>query len=64
MAKYSVTINYQRTQIVLVEADNKQDAVELVYGGEFENDQITYTEDENVEILRAVVVDAEPPITK
>jgi len=53
MAKYSVTINYQRTQIVLVEADNKQDAVELVYGGEFDDDQITYTEDENVEILGA-----------
>ena len=64
MAKYSVTINYQRTQIVLVEADNKQDAVELVYGGEFDDDQITYTDDENVEILRAVVVDAEPLITK
>jgi hypothetical protein len=55
MAKYSVTINYQRTQIVLVEADNKEDAVELVYGGEFDDDQITYTEDENVEILRAVL---------
>jgi len=53
MAKYSVTINYQRTQIVLVEADNKQDAVELVYGGEFENDQITDTEDDYVEILGA-----------
>ena len=59
MAKYSVTINYQRTQIVLVEADNKEAAVELVYGGEFDDDQITHTEDENVEILRAVVVDAE-----
>ena len=56
MPKYYVTINYQRTQIVLVDADNKQDAAELVYAGEFEDDQITNTEDENVEILR---VDAE-----
>jgi hypothetical protein len=64
MAKYSVTINYQRTQIVLVDAINKQDAIELVYGGEFDDDQITQTEDENVEILRAVCVDAEPLITK
>ena len=64
MAKYSVTINYQRTQIVLVDAINKQDAIELVYGGEFDDDQITQTEDENVEILDAVCVDAEPLITK
>jgi hypothetical protein len=64
MAKYSVTINYQRTQIVIVDAINKQDAIELVYGGEFDDDQITHTEDENVEILRAVCVDAEPLITK
>jgi hypothetical protein len=59
MAKYSITINYQRTQTILVEADNKQDAAELVYGGEFDDTQITHTEDENVEIIRAVCVDAE-----
>ena len=59
MAKYSVTINYQRTQTILVEADNKQDAAELVFGGEFDDTQITHTEDENVEIIRAVCVDAE-----
>jgi hypothetical protein len=64
MAKYSVTINYQRTQIVLVDAINKQDAIELVYGGEFDDDQITHTEDENVEILRAVCVDAETLVSK
>ena len=51
MAKYSVTINYERTQTVLVEADNQKDAAELVYQGEFDDDQITDTEDENVEIL-------------
>lgn len=59
MAKYSITINYQRTQTILVEADNKQDAAELVFGGEFDDTQITHTEDENVEIIRAVCVDAE-----
>jgi hypothetical protein len=64
MAKYSVTINYQRTQIVLVDAINKQDAIELVYGGEFDDDQITHTEDENVEILGAVCVDAETLVSK
>jgi hypothetical protein len=64
MAKYSVTINYQRTQIVLVDAINKQDAIELVYGGEFDDDRITHTEDENVEILRAVCVDAETLVSK
>lgn len=61
MAKYSVTINYQRTQTISVEADNKQDAIDIVYGGEFDDDQITSTEDENVEILH---VDAETLIAK
>ena len=64
MAKYSVTINYQRTQIVLVDAINKQDAIELVYGGEFDDDQITYTEAEKIDVVLAVRVDAEPLITK
>ena len=59
MAKYSVTINYQRTQTILVEADNKQDAIDIVYGGEFEDTQVTHTEDDYVEILGAVCVDAE-----
>jgi hypothetical protein len=63
MAKYSVTINYERTQTVLVEADNQKDAAELVYQGEFDDEQITDTEDENVEILGATCVDAEPLIT-
>ena len=56
MAKYSVTINYERTQTVLVEADSKDEAIELVSFGEFDDEQITDTEDENVEILGATLV--------
>jgi DNA-dependent RNA polymerase auxiliary subunit epsilon len=63
MAKYSVTINYERTQTILVEADSKDEAIELVSFGEFDDEQITDTEDENVEILGATCVDAEPLIT-
>jgi DNA-dependent RNA polymerase auxiliary subunit epsilon len=58
MAKYSVTINYERTQTILVEADSKDEAIELVSFGEFDDEQITDTEDENVEILGATCVDA------
>ena len=64
MAKYSVTVNHQRTQTILVDADSKDEAIELVSFGQFEDEQITHTKDENVEILRAVCVDAEPLITK
>jgi hypothetical protein len=63
MPKYSVTINYERTQTILVEADSKDEAIELVSFGEFDDEQITDTEDENVEILGATCVDAEPLIT-
>ena len=63
MAKYSVTINYERTQTILVEADSKDEAIELVSFGEFDDEQIIDTEDENVEILGATCVDAEPLIT-
>jgi hypothetical protein len=63
MAKYSVTIQYERTQTIEVEADSKDDAIELVFFGEFDNEQIIETNDENVEILGATCVDAEPLIT-
>jgi DNA-dependent RNA polymerase auxiliary subunit epsilon len=53
MAKYSVTIQFERTQTILVEADSKDEAIEIVNEGEFENDQITHTEDDYVEILGA-----------
>lgn len=55
MAKYSVTIRFERTQTVLVEADNQKDAAELVHQGEFDDDQITDTEDDYVEILGATL---------
>lgn len=56
MAKYSVTLQYQRTEVIEVEADSKDDAIELVNEGEFENDQIVDTEDDFVEILGATLV--------
>lgn len=55
MAKYSVTLQYQRTQTILVEANSKDEAIEIVNEGEFENDQITDTEDDYVEILGATL---------
>lgn len=56
MPKYSVTIQYQRTEVIEVEADSKDEAIEIVNGGEFENDQITGTEDYYVEILGVTLV--------
>ncbi len=55
MAKYSVTIQFERTQTILVEADSRDEAIEIVNEGEFENDQITDTEDDYVEILGATL---------
>jgi len=56
MPKYSVTIQCERTQTIEVEADSKDDAIELVCFGEFDNEQIIETNDENVEILGATLV--------
>jgi len=53
MAKYSVTLQYQRTEVIEVEADSEDSAIELVEQGEFENDQILDVEDDYVEILGA-----------
>ena len=63
MAKYSVTLQYQRTEVIEVEADSKDDAIDIVNEGEFDNEQITHTEDDYVEIVGAVVVDAEPLVS-
>ena len=63
MAKYTVTIQFERTQVIEVEANSKGEAMGLVNEGEFENDQIVDTEDDYVEILGATCVDAEPLIT-
>jgi hypothetical protein len=56
MPKYSVTIQFERTQTIEVEADSKDDAINLVNEGEFDNEQIIETNDENVEILGATLV--------
>jgi hypothetical protein len=56
MAKYSVTIQFERTQIIEVEANSKDEAINIVNEGEFDNDQITVTEDDHVEILGATLV--------
>jgi hypothetical protein len=56
MPKYSVTIQYERTQVVEVEAKSKGEAMGLVNEGEFENDQIIDTEDDYVQILGATLV--------
>ena len=56
MAKYSVTIQFERTQVVEVEANSKGEAMGLVNEGEFENEQIIDTEDDYVQIVGATLV--------
>ena len=56
MAKYSVTLQYQRTQVIEVEANSKGEAMGLVNEGEFENEQIIDTEDDYVQIVGVTLV--------
>lgn len=56
MAKYSVTIQFERTQVVEVEANSKGEAMGLVNEGEFENEQIIDTEDDYVQIVGVTLV--------
>ena len=56
MAKYTVTIQFERTQVVEVEANSKGEAMGLVNEGEFENEQIIDTEDDYVEIVGVTLV--------
>jgi hypothetical protein len=56
MPKYSVTIQYERTQTIEVEANSKDEAIRIVNEGEFENDQITDTEDDYADILGATLI--------
>jgi len=56
MPKYSVTIQYERTQTIEVEADSKDEAIRIVNEGEFEDGQITDTEDDYVDILGATLI--------
>ena len=57
MAKYSVTLQYQRTEVIEVEANSKDEAINIVYEGEFENHQLTSTEDKYVEVLGATLIE-------
>ena len=56
MAKYSVTIQFQRTQVIEVDANSKDEAMAIVNEGEFDDVQITDTEDDYVEVTGAKVI--------
>lgn len=53
--KYCVTIQFERTQQIIVEADSKEEAIEIVEQGEFEDKQIAEVNDDHVEILGAML---------
>ena len=55
MPKYSITFQFERTQIIEVEANSKDEAINIVYD-EFENHQLTSTEDKYVEVLGATLI--------
>jgi hypothetical protein len=50
MNKFQVTLQFERTQYIEVEAETAEEAKEIVANGEFEDSQITDTEDDYVEI--------------
>lgn len=50
MKKYKVTISFERTQEISVEAESPEEAREIVLSGEFEDKQIGFTDDENLEV--------------
>lgn len=50
MDKYVVTLQFQRTQLIEVDAESEEEAVGIVNEGEFEDEQIVDTEDDYVEI--------------
>ena len=56
MPKYSITFQFERTQIIEVEANSKDEAINIVYD-EFENHQLTSTEDKYVEVLGATLIE-------
>lgn len=59
MPKYSVTINYQRTEIVEVDADNKAAAVALVNEGDYNPEDIflaPYNKDDFFKIISAKLI--------
>jgi DNA-dependent RNA polymerase auxiliary subunit epsilon len=48
--KYSVTLCFERKQSITVDANSEDEARDIVANGEFNDDQITDTEDDYVEI--------------
>ncbi len=54
--KYSITLTFQRTQVIEVEANSPEEAEEIVHSGEFEDSQIVDTEDDYVEVSEATLV--------
>lgn len=51
--KYRVTIQFERTQDIVVEAGSSAEAIDLVNNGDFDNENIVDTTDDYVEILGA-----------
>lgn len=49
--KYRVTIQFERTQSIEVEANSTDEACDLVNEGEFEDSQIANVEDDYVNII-------------
>jgi hypothetical protein len=49
--KYVVTLQYERTELIEVEAESPADARTLVENGEFEQHQIIDAEDNYVDII-------------
>jgi hypothetical protein len=49
--KYVVTLQYERTELIEVEAESPGDAREIVANGEFEQHQIIDAQDDYVDII-------------
>lgn len=56
MKKYNITLSFQRTQFIEVEANSPEEAIDVVHSGEFEDSAIIDTEDDYVEVSEAVEV--------
>jgi DNA-dependent RNA polymerase auxiliary subunit epsilon len=52
--KFIVTVQFERTQSIEVEAETAEEARELVANGEFTEEQIVNTEDDYVDIPSVV----------
>ena len=52
--KYIVNLQFERVQSIEVEAESREDAIDIVANGEFEKDQIINEEDDYVEVISVV----------